>query len=65
MINVLLRVSAQEASSMLSVLSPVTGDTSRPWLWAVVGGVAAVLVALLAITGKRGGHGDDDDGDNN
>lgn len=44
-------------------ISPATGDNSRPWLWAVIGGVAVVLVVLLALMGKRGGHEDDDETD--
>ncbi len=50
-------------ANVTSPLSPATGDNSRPWLWAVIGGVAVVLVVLLALMGKRGGHGDDDDTD--
>lgn len=39
--------------------SPATGDDSRPWLWAVIAGVAVVLVVVLVVIGKRGGKDDD------
>ena len=37
--------------------SPATGDESKPWLWAVIAGVALVLVVVLLILGKKGGDG--------
>lgn len=40
--------------------SPATGDESKPWLWAVIAGVALVLVVVLLILGKKGGDGDGD-----
>ena len=39
--------------------SPATGDDSRPWLWAVIAGVAVVLVVVLVVIGKKGGKDDD------
>ena len=39
--------------------SPATGDDSRPWLWAVIAGVAVVRVVVLVVIGKRGGKDDD------
>lgn len=43
------------------VSSPATGDASRPWLWAVIAGVAVVLVVVLVIIGKKGGNDKDDE----
>ncbi len=54
------------ASIIYSILasltvSPATGDESRPWLWAVIAGIAVVLVIVLVVIGKKGGDGKSDD----
>lgn len=54
------------ASIIYSILasltvSPATGDESRPWFWAVIAGIAVVLVIVLVVIGKKGGDGKSDD----